>query len=224
MYIPILGRQKRILTQTTAPQPRQLALLAKLLVHTPQVQLLEIGFRNDRADTATVFKPVADTVLLPHLKHLKLDNIDCHGVDLEKWLSHHTGLLSIELLRINITGDVAFTDIMGLLQVQHTSLTMFACRQIAQNSLRVYFKSLGEIECRKSPTISYEEDRVPDFFDDFMDVNKPYPYEATAEWGYGDIRNRLGLLKEDVRVSGKSSRSESVEWYKWYEPLEDEEL
>ena len=125
------------------------------------------------------------------------------------FLGNHKGLQSLRLENMDITGSVPFTEVMDLLQASHHLLERFRFSQIAQGSRRLYLDTLGDLEEQSSPTQVFllEDGEVADFFNDFVDVVGPFKYHGTAESWEG-VRDKIGLLKDDVRISHKHYRPE----------------
>ena len=156
---------------------------------------------------------------LSHLRRLTIAHVRCKGEHLNVFLRNHRSVQTLRLENIDVTGSIAFADTLESLQhPDHHLLQDFTFRQIAQNSRRLYLHSLGKIYQESSPTNRFSRvKQEADFFDDFVDVRGPFKYSGDAQSWEG-IQDKIGLLKEDLRVSHKSYESEhDYGYYHWME-------
>lgn len=137
----------------------------------------------------------------------------CEGEYLNLFLSNHKNLQTLTLGNLDNTGSTPFAETLELLHNEHNLLTSFDCDQIAQNSFRLYFQSLGNTE--ETPFSSeWLEKKDLSFFDDFMWVRGPFKYHVTVrEWD--GVQERIGLLKDDIRVSDLDFHSEIEGLHQW---------
>ncbi|KAK3658748.1 hypothetical protein LTR56_001619 [Elasticomyces elasticus] len=171
--------------------------LAAFLTAASQLEHLRLGFRNDWKDTAALFKVVANSVKLPCLTLFALNYVRCEGHDLHRFLEQHSGLQSLALGCLDLTGHVGIRDIMSLLEQEFTTLTSFECDKIAQEGWRVCFDTLGEIEVH-DPWLINPISGVED--DDFVHVEGPRKYCGRAEDWEG-VPLKLAMLRADLQVS-----------------------
>lgn len=190
----------------------------KFLAHCSQLQRLDLGFRNDWAETEQVFEHISASATFPRLKDLALSFIRCKGEHLNLFLSGSQDLRKLSLESLDVTGSISFQDTLELLQSHH-HLETFNFKQIAQNARRLYLHSLGDINDQSSPTLHLPRSQIlgMEFFDDFIDVCGPWKYYGTAEAWEG-VSNKIGLLKDDIRISSKSYEPDHpIGGYHWAE-------
>lgn len=201
---------------------------ANFIANCPQLQELRLGFSSDDwSETAPVFTSIAKKTLLPKLKKFKLDFLRCRGEDLLLFLSNHKNLHSLSLADLDIIAgeeSATYKHILHHLQHNHNNLANFSHRQIAQNSFRLFFEMHGVVECQSSPTAPLTQDEEGDFFSDFMNVVGPFKYIGeAAEWE--GVQDKIGILKDDVRVSEKSYISDlamyGIDSYQWFSSSEE---
>ncbi|KAK5694520.1 hypothetical protein LTR97_009110 [Elasticomyces elasticus] len=171
--------------------------LAAFLSAASQLDHLRLGFRNDWKDTAALFKVVANSVKLPCLILFALNYVRCEGHDLHKFLEQHSGLHSLALGRLDLTGHFVIRNILSLLEQEFITLTSVECAKIAQEGWRVRFESLGEIDVHDLWLI---DPRLGDEDDDFVHVESPRKYCGRAEDWEG-VPQKLAMLRADLQVS-----------------------
>ena len=188
---------------------------AIFLSRCPQLRRLKLGFRNSWKSTDRVFSAIVAKTRLLHLKDLRLDGIRCAGDDLCQLLLLHPGLEILMLENFDTTGSTTFASTMEMLSKTHTSLQQFKAHQIAQNGLRLYLRTLGDIRSR-SERRPWCNDDPPDFFDDFERIQGPFKYSWTAEQWEG-VPRKIGLMCEDVAVSNLSYQPDyGFGGYRWF--------
>ncbi|KAF7195845.1 hypothetical protein HII31_02862, partial [Pseudocercospora fuligena] len=181
--------------------------VANLLMTTTQLRRLRLGFRNHWEDTESVFEHIAKRVVLPHLESLTFDYLRCSGESLKTIIGTHTGLQTLDLDSMDITGNVPFSATLDLLAEKHKSLTSFDCGQISQNSYRLYFRTLGKIEqqdsvFRNMGRFSDDANNGPDDFLNDLVVVDVFKYHGSAgEWE--GVQDKIAKLRDDIRVSNK---------------------
>ena len=139
---------------------------------------------------------------LPQLKALSLTGLRCSGQDLARFLQPLTDLQALNFENMDITGTISFADTLRSLLPAHNQLMKFRCNQIAQNTYRLFFKTLGCLEASDFHPREGEE-----FFGDFLDVSGPFKYQAdAAEWE--GVQEKIELLTADIVVSHLDYHSE----------------
>lgn len=202
----------------TAPTTWSLHL-ALFLSRCRQLRAVGIAFRTlDWHETELVFEEVAKRTVLKHLEKVQLSMTRLTGKALRRFLSNHKALHSVTFDSLDVTGDITFGAVLTELEENHDQLSFFACDQIAENGRRLYFNSLGYVECTDhTPLESLLLDREPSVLDDWATVTGPYRYRAGVhEWE--GVQKRIGLLKEDLRRSRKSWEPDRHPWgmgYYW---------
>lgn len=120
---------------------------------------------------------------------------------------------SVTLENLDVTGSVAFAGILDALHHHHSFLVSFNCHQIAQNSFRLFFPTLGNVSCTENFTKQYRADH-PDFFDDFLTVHLSKYTVKMEQWE--GVQERIGMLKDDIRISALTYHpdhgSEFIHW------------
>ncbi|KJY00402.1 hypothetical protein TI39_contig331g00008 [Zymoseptoria brevis] len=196
------------------------ASASNFLANCPQLRELCLGFGEGWEETSIVFHHIAKKAVFQNLRTFKLEFLRCQGEDLLLFLGNHQYLHSLSLNDLDFTGTVAFKEILDHLQHRHRSLKSFRCRQIAQNGFRLFFEMYGPVECQESGKISMLSREDPDFYGDFLDVVGPFKYAGDAvEWE--GVQDKIGVLKDDVRVSDRSYISDLAMYdtasYYWIE-------
>ncbi|KAK6397211.1 hypothetical protein LTR65_007711 [Meristemomyces frigidus] len=186
------------------------------LSRCPHLRHLRLAFR-DWKHTERVFASVAQKVVLPKLEVLILDNIRCAGADLRQFLEAHPGLRSLRLENLDVTGSITFADTLSVLEVKHDRLVDFRCDQIAQNSFRLFFDTLGKLdECTDWHYRLEDNQEALDFWADFVSVLEPFKYIGIAEAWEG-VQQKIGLLRDDIRVSTRDYHPDyPLGGYWWY--------
>lgn len=141
-----------------------------------------------------------------------LFGIRCGGKDLGHFLSSHKNLQTLRLENLDVTGSQKFADVLKVVEEMHDCLKQFSCRQIAQDSFRTFFKTLGSIEMSEDWHFAYPQDdddkkEEADFFNSFVRVQGPFKYHGEAEELEG-VQNKVGLLRQDLRISHLSYQPE----------------
>lgn len=169
---------------------------------------------GDFANTREVFQHVAETVQLHHLRELCLDRLECVGDDLRRFLLNHTSLARLWMQDLNLTGDTRLVDVLSTLRQQHESLAFVKLYQIADNSFRIAFRTLGDVNTSSEYLPSWRRE-ASDFFADFLHVSKPARHCATIEEWEG-VKDKLRRLSEDIIPTGRTYQSRHpIEWYGW---------
>lgn len=168
-----------------------------------------------------MFTNIAHKVSLPDLETLELAGIRCSGIDLGVFLLHHKGLRSLRLENLDITGDLGFAGVLTILKNSHEHLTHFQCKQIAEQSFRTFFETLGDIGDRDGLRIWESSQRISktseqiDFFTDSVYVEEPLKYVGRAE-EWENVQQKIGLLRQDLRISDTSYLPDlGTGWYHW---------
>lgn len=188
--------------------------LSSLLRHTPQLAQLTVGIDGDIVGTSQLFQSVARKTRLRRMRTLELDGFECHGSDLELFLRGLPGLESLKFSDLNILGPTTFQDVLRTVQNELQSLTFVSLHQIAQDSLRTVFATLGDVEASQPFYPSYPG-QSPDFFADFLRVSGPFRHNATVEEWEG-VKRKLGLLCDDVQTTHRPYRARhAMEKYGW---------
>lgn len=196
------------------------ALAGTFLASCPKLVSLTLGFRNQWSDTERVFAKIASKVHLPALETLMLHGMRCDGRDLGQFLHAHKNLQTLQLENLDVTGSQKFADVLKVVEEHHRYLRKFACRQIAQDSFRTFFESLGSLEITDTWHFAYprEDDdkrEEADFFNSFVRVQGPFKYVGEAEELEG-VQQKVSLLRQDLRISDLSYHPEfEGEWYWW---------
>lgn len=148
--------------------------------------------------------------LQTHHVQALIDQTSCNMI----FLSNHKTLHSIRLQHLDITGSMSFADVLRTLRLQHDLLKDFSCKQMAQASLRLFFESEGDLHANTRAT-EWLKIQGLEFFEEFLWVGMPAAYSASAvEWE--GVQDKIGLLAEDVRVSGDDFEPDfDHEMYTW---------
>lgn len=165
-------------------------------------------------DTEAVFSSISKSIRLPDLQKLRLNGIRCRGEDLVELLRSHPGISELTLKNLDVTGDVSIKFTLTMIKDTHSRLKLFDANQIAQNSRRVFLRSLGLISCTTSHTSSDGE--PADFSEyDFVNVSK---YHWRAEEWQG-VHQSVGLMSEDLVVSRRLFHTDwdlgDTNYYTW---------
>lgn len=188
--------------------------LADFLGACYDLRCLKLSFRNDWKDTEAIFKHVAERVAFPDLADLTLTYIRCSGADLRLFLDNHRVLKKLSLRDLDITGNVPFRDVLTHVGTELDKLTSFKCRQIAENSFRLYFPNLGDMNHDTNPTSWLRMEDETDFFDDFVYVRYS-KYEGSAEPWEG-VTSKIVELANDVSRTTLSYHPEmDFGFYRW---------
>ncbi|KAK5683001.1 hypothetical protein LTS10_004529 [Elasticomyces elasticus] len=175
--------------------------LARLLASTQQLSVLKLGFRKDFAQTSAIFAKVASQVRLPRLQVFHLNHMRSNAADLRLFLHNHPQLHQIALMRLDLTGEGTFAEVLFVLEHEHSSLMRFECGNIAQSGFRLYFETLGELSLSEewaSRRPAELADR--EMFNTFVRVSGPYQYTGKAEEWEG-VQYKIGMLREDFRAA-----------------------
>lgn len=189
---------------------------AILLASCPHLRQVKLGFTDDWEDTEALFEQITKKTILPSLERLELDYLRCRGEVLLLFLQNHRCLQCLSLLNLDITGNVTFKEILELLQCNHNSLRSFECRQIAQNGYRLYFATSAVI--RDYGGLYFDNSHLCEdgtlvldsFYEDFADLALCKYYGEAEEWE--GVRDKLGILKDDLRLSRKDYRPDLKPW------------
>lgn len=151
-----------------------------------------------------MFNQIAKHVVFPSLRVLELNYMRCRGRDLLLFLGNHLNLHTLTLSNLDITGNLSFKTILGSLEEHHCLLHTFRCDQIAQNSFRLVFETLGEFrferKCNALPEYCEVTGGNYCFCEEFEEVLGPYKYCGVAE-EWENVQIKIGLLKRDLGVS-----------------------
>ena len=113
-----------------------------------------------------------------------------------------------------MTGTVGFADCLGVLESNNKQFTSFCSSQIAQNSLRLYYRTLGRLESGSHGGLAFLRE-TEDFFDDFELIKGPFKYNSDAEEWEG-VQQKIGLLCNDLALSTRTYHPEySFGGYRW---------
>jgi hypothetical protein len=167
---------------------------------------------KDWKDTKPIFIEVADTVILPHLKHLTINGLRCIGTDLQLFLHNHNSLQQLALENLDIERPGTFADVL-----EKTSglqfLTSFRCRQIAQCGLRTAFRTLCYVEASDQRQ-NFDERAINEDTTWPAILVSQYKYTGVAEEWEG-VSGKLRDLSRDVYVTSKSRHSDHEGGYYW---------
>ena len=120
----------------------------------------------------------------------------------------------MRLYDLDVTGSITFVDSLETLQLHHKQLASFHFRQIAQNSLRLYLRTLGTLSSRRYGSCAEE---AGDFYADFVQINGPSKYSGEAEEWEG-VQDKIWLLQQDLAVSSLHYASDTdVGIYWWFD-------
>lgn len=147
---------------------------------------------------------MARKVQLPDLRTLRLQAIRCEADDLCRFHYSHTDLTTLSLRNLDLIGvDIALAMVLKTVELCFNDLQTFECYQVAQNSLRTYFESLGRITVVEGCNVDWSDP----FFDDFLELLGPNKYIGDAEAWEG-VQEKIGLLLKDMRISNISYQSD----------------
>ena len=156
-------------------------------------------------------------VTLPLLEDLWIDGFECVGEDLQTFLKNHSQLQSLKLYNLDIAGSDSFSEVLTTLGRYHDRLEDAEFHQIAQSSLRIVFRSMGEIQasevkCRECHVRGYSCPHI-----DWMIVTWPDRHRATIEKWEG-IQHKLSLLRDDFEVTQRPFKIRTGgEEYGWFD-------
>ena len=119
------------------------------------------------------------------------------------FLHKHNALQRLTLRNLDVTGAVSFAQVLAELEAHHAQLKHFQCRQMAQDSRRLVFTSHGDVDVHDSPDEYQFGGPEWTFLEDFVWVEGPFRYLATAEEWEG-VQRKIGELKRDVLVTTRS--------------------
>lgn len=123
-------------------------------------------------------------------------------------LENHQQLTSLNLANLQITGEGEFGKILDLIHRKHDRLENFASTQIAENTFRTYFGTLGAVMIADTASYELGHDPSMSFFMDFVWVDETEIYDSEIEKWEG-VQARIGLLRNDLRISDRTFEPEN---------------
>jgi len=168
------------------------------------VEDLRIGIEDDFDEMGEMFDQIAEKVRLRHLKHLRLEGMECDGDSMQVFLGKHTSLQTLDMRWLNIIGELDFGHMLKVIEEHFDCLQRATFQHIAQGCQRIAFETLGDVDSYDYHFSGTTQQR--EIFDDFVELHGPFRHRTTVEDWEG-LKHRLSLLREDYVVLDRTHLS-----------------